>query len=89
MEVDSSEKLLENSDDQLTFAGTEFNSTHDGELSVLLNSYRRRIALLTASIVALLCTTIALTICLVLKKPTDHECGVQTSIYCMYQCLMN
>ncbi|KAI3323785.1 hypothetical protein HD806DRAFT_522347 [Xylariaceae sp. AK1471] len=73
-EVDSSEELLEKADQELD---------HDFEshAAAVIRSYRKLVALQWSAILFLLVCAFALLLALVLKRPTDKQCGIQTTIW--------
>ncbi|KAI1170266.1 hypothetical protein F4777DRAFT_569819 [Nemania sp. FL0916] len=60
---------------------TEQDEKTDGHVAAVIEKYRKLLILASGSAVLFFISTIALIFALVLKKPTDHQCGVQTSIW--------
>ncbi|KAI1120130.1 hypothetical protein F5Y10DRAFT_273387 [Nemania abortiva] len=59
----------------------EQDTESERRIAVVLQSYRNRIAILSGATVFSFACTLALLIALILKRPTDKQCGIQTSIW--------
>ncbi|KAI8628055.1 hypothetical protein F5Y19DRAFT_439414 [Xylariaceae sp. FL1651] len=73
-EVASLEELLDKADE-------ESNYHSESHTAAVLQSYRKLIALLFGALLFLLVCTSALLLALVSKRPTDKQCGIQTTIW--------
>jgi hypothetical protein len=79
--VDSSETLLEDTD-KSAFLHKESEYDSESRADAILRSYRKLIALLASAVLILVVCAFALLLALVFKKPTDKQCGIQTTVWC-------